>query len=331
MIKSDRIRRWFGYSRRERQGTYLLSVILLLVITARLSGLIGPGEEREEGIADADTIPATAQPFMFDPNSADIDELVSLGLTQRQATTLSNYRKAGGRFRKPEDFRKIYGIDSSVRERLIPFIYIAEAPPEHWHDASQTRTAEKKRAVGGSPGIDPAYVERPNDKKSYGETLHYTSSYHERGDQMSREEESPPPAIDLNSADSLLLKSLPGIGDVLSVRIVKYRNILGGFISVNQIEEVYGIDSLLADRLKPLLVADRSLVRQVNINSAGYGDFLRHPYISESEASMIISYRDRVGTIGSVSELVLNRIFDRERYEKVFPYLTAGGDTAHLW
>jgi DNA uptake protein ComE-like DNA-binding protein len=320
MIKSDRIRRWFGYSRRERQGTYLLSVILLLVLTARLSGVLGPGKESDGGVTETVQPADTLQPFIFDPNSAAVDELVSLGLSMRQATTVDNYRKAGGQFRKPEDFRKIYGIDSSLRERLIPFIHIAEAPEGNEDDAATGRAGKRERAGGGNTATTH-YT---------GDGIHDSLSYQKRESGVSREEELPFAVIELNSADSLLLKSLPGIGDVLSVRIVKYRNLLGGFVSVSQLGEVYGIDSMLVDKLRPLLVADITLIRAVDINNAGYGDLLRHPYISEMEASGIIRYRNRVGTIGSVSELVINRIIDRNRYEKLLPYLKPAGDTTHL-
>lgn len=320
MIKSDRIRRWFGYSRRERQGTYLLSVILLLVLTARLSGVLDPGREGDELVTDLDPPEESLQPFIFDPNSAAVDEMVSLGLSMRQATTVDNYRKAGGRFRKPEDFRKIYGIDSSLKERLIPYIRIAEVPEEKKDDAAPARTGNRERAVGGS-----------REATGYsGEDVHDSSLYPGREPRVTSEERLSTAVIELNSADSFLLKSLPGIGDVLSVRIVKYRNLLGGFVSVSQIEDVYGIDSLLADQLKPLLKADTTLVKTVNINSAEYGDLIRHPYISESEASGIIRYRNRVGTIGSVSELVINRIIERERYKKVVPYLSLSQDTTYV-
>jgi DNA uptake protein ComE-like DNA-binding protein len=310
MIKSDRIRRWFGYSRRERQGTYLLSVILLLVLAARLSGVIGSGRNGDVVVNEPDTPEESVQPFIFDPNRATVDELVSLGLSLRQATTVDNYRKAGGRFRKPEDFRKIYGIDSSLTDTLIPFIHIAGSTGEKEVDDHPARSVQGERAGGGSRETTPS------------------SSYPGREPRVSSEEHLTPSVIELNSADSLLLRSLPGIGDVLSARIVKYRNLLGGFVSVSQIGEVYGIDSILAGQLKMLLKADTTLVRTVNINSAGYGDLIRHPYISESEASGIIRYRNSVGAIGSVSELVINRIIARDRYEMVLPYLSVSQDTA---
>ncbi|TFH36016.1 MAG: hypothetical protein E4G95_06220, partial [Bacteroidia bacterium] len=100
---------------------------------------------------------------------------------------------------------------------------------------------------------------------------------------------------EINSADSSRLVELKGIGPVLSGRIIKYRRLLGGFVSVSQLTEVYGIDSALVKSLSKYLAVDSSLVTRIDINSSGYGDLVRHPYISPEQANLIIRYRSRVG------------------------------------
>ena len=348
MFKSDRIRRWFGYSRRERQGTYLLSLILVVVLIVRLSGVMRPGTAPLEELLNDVEEQATVTLFPFDPNSAGIEDLVLLGLTRRQATTLENYRNAGGRFREPGDFRKVYGIDSSLQEKLIPYIYIDEAASgDIGEDAGSSRDPvsrnwDDNRRGGRTAGTDsraPGSI-RERDlaagRSEGGGNRDYDNRYYDNRDNSSRTPwqsgtaEKNPLRIELNSADSLLLKSLPGIGNVLSSRIVRYRNLLGGFVTVKQLAEVYGIDSLLTARLEPLLFTDTTLVRAIDINSAGYGDLLRHPYISEIEASRIINYRNRAGVIESISELPINRIIEPVRFRRVLPYLTLSNDSIFL-
>lgn len=371
MLKPDRFRRWFGYSRRERQGTYILSLILVVVLIARMSGLIHPGSfPLAEVIYDSDE-KATASLFLFDPNSAGIDDLILLGLSQRQATTLDNYRKAGGRFRKPEDFRKVYGIDSSLQERLIPYINIGVSVSEdkdgnnmnggsrgggesNMNGGGRRRgdsngnsgrsriedaatdfgsVAPVRTVVSGRRGENEITVSRNKSgsrdysDRNYGNRDYDNQDYRDRYPLQNGAYGNNPLIIELNSADSFLLKSLPGIGNVLSSRIVRYRNLLGGFVTVNQMEEVYGIDSLLAAGLEPLLFTDTTLVRPMDINRADYGDLLRHPYISEIEASLIIHYRKTVGVIESISELLVNRIIEPARFWRVYPYLTVTNDS----
>lgn len=335
MFKSDRIRRWLGYSRRERQGTYLLSLILLVVLIVRMTGLIRPHTPSFEEVLNDVEEQAAVTLFPFDPNSAGIEDLVLLGLSHRQATTLENYRQAGGRFRKPGDFRKVYGIDSSLQEKLIPYIYIDEAASGDISvDAGSSRNPGSSRSYGGNSrgsivtdtdsGTPGSIKERDMaaGRSEGGGNRDYSS----RPPWQDGTAEKSPVKIELNSADSLLLKSLPGIGNVLSSRIVRYRNLLGGFVTVNQLEEVYGIDSLLVASLGPLLFTDTTLVRAIDVNRAGYGDLLRHPYISEIEASRIINYRNRAGVIESIYELPMNRIIEPVRFRRVIPYLTVSSD-----
>ena len=341
MLKSDRFRRWFGYSRRERQGTYILSLILVVVLIARIAGLMSPGSHPLAEIIPETEENAPAILFPFDPNNAGIDDLVLLGLSQRQATTLENYRKAGGKFRKPEDFKKVYGIDSALQERLIPYINIDESAGGDMEYGSRyfvsgsnsggisNRVSSSNRVsgsrnrgssiTGGSNRNSGSRIGDASKGSASGETESVDRNYGTDGNNPLR--------IELNSADSFLLKSLPGIGNVLSSRIVRYRNLLGGFVTVDQLGEVYGIDSLLVAELEPLLFTDTTLVRTIDINRAGYGDLLRHPYISETEVSLIIRYRNMVGVIESISELLVNRLIEPVRYRRVYPYLTIMNDS----
>jgi DNA uptake protein ComE-like DNA-binding protein len=127
--------------------------------------------------------------------------------------------------------------------------------------------------------------------------------------------------IDLNSSDSASLEALPGIGPVLSVRIIKYRNLLGGFASIDQLKEVYGLSeetfSLIRNRVK----ADPSMIRKISINSAEYRQLIRLPYFEKSEAASILKYRELNGRINKLSDIVDNKIITEEKADKVKWYL----------
>jgi len=127
--------------------------------------------------------------------------------------------------------------------------------------------------------------------------------------------------IDLNSCDSAMLESLPGIGPVLSVRIIKYRNLLGGFSSASQLREVYGLPPETFEIIRSRVTADPSALRKVNINTAEYRELSRSPYLENYEVSAILKYRELAGKIKGVEELVENKIISSETAEKINPYL----------
>jgi competence protein ComEA len=130
------------------------------------------------------------------------------------------------------------------------------------------------------------------------------------------------PLINLNSCDTSQLISLPGIGPVLSVRIIKYRNLLGGYVLVDQLREVYGLSSETFDLIKGRVYADSSEVVRININVAAYKDLSRLPYFENYEVAAILKYRELKGRIEGVSDLTDNKLIPVDKVPKVRPYLT---------
>jgi competence protein ComEA len=129
------------------------------------------------------------------------------------------------------------------------------------------------------------------------------------------------PTLDINSCDSLSLVALPGIGPVLSARIIKYRTLLGGFARVEQLKEVYGLPPETYEKIKDRLYADSSAVRKVKINTAPYRELIRIPYIEKYDVSAILKYRELSGPIKSIEDLLGNKILTPEKAEKAAPYM----------
>ncbi len=127
--------------------------------------------------------------------------------------------------------------------------------------------------------------------------------------------------VDINSCDSAALESLHGIGPVLSSRIIKFRKLIGGFISVDQLREVYGLPEETLKLNSANLYADTSKIRKIRINSAGYKELIRHPYFKKEEVSDIIKYRKLKGEIKNVNELIINNIISAETGKRIRPYL----------
>lgn len=132
------------------------------------------------------------------------------------------------------------------------------------------------------------------------------------------------PLIDLNTCDSTSLEALPGIGPVLSARIVKYRNLLGGYASVKQLKEVYGLSEETFDIISGKCFADTMAVKKIRINSADYKRLIRLPYFERFEVAAILKYRELNGRLNGINEMIDNKIITVEKAGKLRHYLEFG-------
>ncbi len=128
--------------------------------------------------------------------------------------------------------------------------------------------------------------------------------------------------IELNSSGSERLKSIYGIGDVLSKRIVRYRELLGGYYTVEQVKEVYGISDSLFQSISDHMVIDTLGLKKININELSETELALHPYITNYEARSIVKFREYVGNINSLRDLTLNYLLSEDKFRKLRPYLT---------
>ncbi|MEQ6120568.1 helix-hairpin-helix domain-containing protein [Reichenbachiella sp. MALMAid0571] len=127
--------------------------------------------------------------------------------------------------------------------------------------------------------------------------------------------------LNLATADSLT--RIRGIGAVLSERIIKYRNSLGGFISTDQLSEVYGLKEEVIERIKEQYYTDTVQISKININADSITALARHPYISYSLAKIMIAYRDQHGDYNSIDELMNIKVMNDSLFIKLSPYLKA--------
>lgn len=127
-------------------------------------------------------------------------------------------------------------------------------------------------------------------------------------------------AISLNETDTAQWKKIPGIGSAFASRIVKYRNRLGGFVSVEQLKEVYGIDAQLYSKISPYIKPDGHYSK-VNINKLEFKQLLSHPYLNYKQVKAIVGLRDRKGKITSINELSMLDEFTTADIERLTPYL----------
>lgn len=132
----------------------------------------------------------------------------------------------------------------------------------------------------------------------------------------------PKPKVRINTADTIELATLPGIGAAFAGRIARHRQKLGGYHSLNQLAEVYGMDSARLALIMPRIELDSVPLRTININTSITDSLAKHPYIGWKLAKVIVAYRQQHGRFRSVDGLKQIVILSEEKFKQIEPYVS---------
>lgn len=223
--------------------------------------------------------------FNFNPNNLPDSLWVKLGVNERTVRTIKNYESKGGKFYKKEDLKKIYGLHEDTYARLEPYIVIPE---------TKTAAAQKTEFKKDSANNYPSQFTK--------------SSY-------------PLIIFDLNKATAEELKTLKGIGDFRANSIIKYKNMLGGYVKKEQLLETYGMTDSLYYEIKDRFEIKTIITRPVNINS-NTEEELKHPYITKQLVKLMISYRKMHGDFKEVNDIRKLPLVNDALMQKLLPYLS---------
>lgn len=221
----------------------------------------------------------------FDPNTASERELTGVGIPPFIAGRITRFRSKGGRFRRREDLMKIYDFPQELYARLEKYISIS-------------------------------------DQKVVSESAQNNSSESHPDPGFRREVKAGIQVFDINQCDTTALIRLKGIGSKLAQRILKFRDGLGGFHSVDQYHEVYGLDSLALTELKRYAKVG-SAVKKIHINTATVEELGRHPYLrNRKQVRVLVNYRAEHGPFRSLDELRNVKVLEDAVIQKIGPYLS---------
>ena len=221
--------------------------------------------------------------FAFDPNTLDAAGWKRLGLRDRTIETILKFVGKGYTFRKPEDLKKIYGLRPADADRLIPYVQIAQQEKSPQQDFAASKPTEPFAA---KPSFNNASK-----------------------------------VIDVNEADTSAFIALPGIGSKLAMRIVNFRDKLGGFASTNQVGETYALPDSTFQKIKTRLVCKNPVLKTIDINQVDVNALKMHPYLKWNIANAIIAYRQQHGAYKSIHDLKKIDIISEELFVKLAPYL----------
>ena len=223
-----------------------------------------------------------AERFAFDPNTADSTQLLRLGLRPFIVRNIYKYRAKGGRFRKPEDFARMYGLGKEEYKSLEPYIKISS----DYQPASSLISETEKSST-------------PKDSLRYPVKLSVGEH------------------IALNTADTTMLKRVPGIGSGYARAIVNYRNRLGGYVDVNQLLDIKGIPP----EALQYIVLGNSDVKKLDVNHLSLNQLKQHPYLNFYQARALVESRRLHGPLRSAADLRLISDFTEADIKRLIPYI----------
>ena len=277
----DTFKKWFTFHRGERIAVItLLAAILILVVVClwhptrqsvdeaslrQLDSLLALRQAAiEQQQAAKPQEVAELHPFPFNPNTATEDEWQQIGLSERQIRNVMNYKAKGGVFRTKDDLGRLYTISEEELAQLRPFIELPEKVSGVGEGAAKKQWKD-----------DPY---PPVEKKTI-------------------------PVVDLNTVDSTTLVELPQIGPYTAMRIIEYRERLGGFVDMEQLREVKGMDSARFAIAAPYINIGETSLHRLDVNRADFKTLVRHPYLSYEQVKRIFNHREKRGMLKNWAQL----------------------------
>ncbi|MCB0769395.1 MAG: helix-hairpin-helix domain-containing protein [Flavobacteriales bacterium] len=305
--RKERLKDLFALHQGERRGTIVLVVLLLGLSVwafyeqwfkkAPVRDLSAIEKEMQAWIAEQEAQaidPVAVHRFPFDPNMIGREEWRALGLTDKQVDGIERYMAKGGKFRTKKDLGRMYSLPPEQFLALEPFILLPDSSERRrYTNAPRTTYADRW------PRKDTIYERR-------------THSF------------TPARKLEVNTADTTALIALPGVGPSFARGIVKYRDWLGGYVSLDQLEEVFVLKDKpdAISRLKELLVVDTLMVRRIPINTCSVEELAAHPYLRWKLAKPLIAYRNQHGPFQKPEDILGCVLIDEALFRKLAPYLS---------
>ena len=258
--------------------------------TRSLSPVMG----RVTGVeSEQDGLPSDGDVFIphhFDPNTVDSMTLVGFGLKEWKVRNFLHYRAAGKVFRSAEEMGKTHGWTEEDVEKVRGYVRVGK---EYGKDGKNGRNEKIGRDGKGWERREDVPERASNKFRSLTK-------------------------VDVNTADTALLRRVPGIGGKISEAIVTYRKKLGGFHSVEQLRELKIVSPELLEWFE---VSSSPDIQRLNINKASFQALNSHPYISYEQTKALLQYIRLYGKVKDEQALVETGIFTKEDLERLRPYI----------
>ncbi|HEX8608768.1 MAG TPA: helix-hairpin-helix domain-containing protein [Pedobacter sp.] len=234
--------------------------------------------------------------FYFDPNLIELADWMRLGLSEKQAAAILRYVEKGGQFRQATDLKKMYTISPDKYLEIFPYVKIGESA-----ESNQQSTTK----ANGLPFAQASTSTTSQFKSKTAESYVKKEAV----------------VVEINGADSASLDDIRGIGPAFALRILSYRERIGGYVNKEQLMEVFGLDSLKYSEIKGQVRVDASSIRKINVNTVTADNLKNHPYLRFKQLNAIVQYRKQHGNYNSIGELAKVVVLPAETIARLAPYL----------
>ena len=224
--------------------------------------------------------------FPFNPNYITDYKGAQLGMSLVEIDKLLAFRKTGKFINSEKEFQKVTSISDSLLHSISPYFKF----PDWVVKKKQNRQLSTSR-----------------DTRLFAKKSKYILT-----------------STDINIAVKDDLKTINGIGEKLSERIIKYRSKLQGFSTLNQLYEVWGLDTEVVDKLLLVFkVINLPNIKKINVNTVSFRELLKNPYLDYELCKKIFEYKDEVAELQDISELKNIIGFPLDLYDRIVLYLVA--------
>ena len=283
----EELRKFLSFNKGERVAIITILVVILLLVLAcvlhrprvsldeaslhnldSLLALRNAALDEQQQKATENIVQEVAEltPFPFNPNTMTEEEGRRIGLTDRQIRNIINYRDKGGKFYSKSDLAKLYTISEEDFAQLEPFIVLPEVARRTMQKAeTELKTGQQEET-------------KTKEKKAI-------------------------PIVDLNTVDSLTLVELPQIGPYMAMRILEFRDKLGGYVDKEQLRDVKGMDSTRYATVEPYIIIGEAEPTKIDINRANFKTLVHHPYLNYEQVKRIVNQREKRGMIKNWGQL----------------------------
>ena len=293
----------------------LLPIVLILVMLAVFIELVKPPKMLPEVVAEEQALDSV-ELSKFNPNNDDYNELRLSGVPKQVAVGIIRWRNYGKVYRMKEDLALVTGMTDSLYCLLEPYIEIADS------------LVVKPKVYASKPREYTTQSQQSNHE------IQYSSSVKTRRKIVYDTLEKPvvkkheKVLVEINSADSAALVAVNGIGVKSAVEIIKYRDLLGGFYSVEQISEIKCVTEQNFAKILQQICCDSCKIQKIDINFATPKAMAKHPYVSAPALRKIIKQRQLKGGWSRIEEMVEDEILSEDEAKRLAPYLWFGLDAA---
>jgi DNA uptake protein ComE-like DNA-binding protein len=287
---------FFTFTKAERRGIFILASILVLLI---LYDVFGPFRTNPK--SDQEIFKAEVQEFLEHNKAARQDSVIEKTQKPKQLTKAPHKRKLNPHPFDPNMMSYEQWLELGLSERQAHTIKKYQSKGGHFYKPEDFR---KIYCISESEyeQLAPYIIINGNDIEN------------------NTPEEEVVLNLDLNTVNEQEIQCVKGIGPAFARRIIKYRKLLGGYVRIDQLMEVYGMDSARYTAIKSYFTLGQDSIRKFPLNKVSFRALKYHPYISEELAYEITNYRKISGNFRSVEDLRKIKLVNDSLYQKIYLY-----------